>query len=224
MTRIGVVIPAAGAGRRMGGQAKAELVLNGEPLLQRVLAVFLALDDVHQIVVALPADRLATSAGWLRNARVQQVMGGAERSDSVRAGLAALATEVDTVVIHDVARPLVSTQLIERVIAVARTGIGAIAALPATDTIHVVDADGRIVQTPQRAVLWQAQTPQAFPRAMLEAAHRQAAEEGAPATDDAALVVRCGGIVQVVPGEPDNLKITVPQDLVLAEALLARRA
>jgi 2-C-methyl-D-erythritol 4-phosphate cytidylyltransferase len=91
------------------------------------------------------------------------------------------------------------------------------------DTIHVVDAAEHIVQTPPRAQLWQAQTPQAFPRAILDAAYQQAAHDQAQATDDAALVVRCGGAVQVVRGDPDNLKITVPRDLLLAEALLARR-
>jgi 2-C-methyl-D-erythritol 4-phosphate cytidylyltransferase len=142
----------------------------------------------------------------------------------VRNGLEALPEDVDTVVIHDAARPLVSRELIEQVIALARSGTGAIAALPATDTIHVVDDQGRIVQTPERAVLWQAQTPQAFPRAVIESAHRQALQERLPATDDAALVVRYGGAVQVVKGEPHNLKITVPADVEFAEALLDVRA
>ncbi|MGH8434848.1 MAG: 2-C-methyl-D-erythritol 4-phosphate cytidylyltransferase [Pseudomonas sp.] len=223
MTCVGAVIPAGGAGRRMGGQAKAELTLLGVPLLQRVLDRFLTIADVQHIVVAVPATLLADPPSWLTQPRVRLVPGGEARSDSVRNGLAALPGEVDTVVIHDGARPLVSRELIERVIALARSGIGAIAALPATDTIHVVDEQGSIVQTPERSVLWQAQTPQAFPRAVIELAHRRALEEKVPATDDAALVVRYGGAVEVVRGEPHNLKITVPADVKFAEALLAAR-
>jgi 2-C-methyl-D-erythritol 4-phosphate cytidylyltransferase len=208
----------------MGGQAKAELALKGVPLLQRVLARFLAVEDVKHIVVVAPLAMVKDPPAWLKQPRVSLVVGGAERSDSVRNGLEALPADVDTVVIHDAARPLVSRELIERVIALARSGTGAIAALPATDTIHVVDDQGRIVQTPERAVLWQAQTPQAFPRAVIESAHRKALREQLPATDDAALVVRYGGAVQVVRGEPHNLKITVPADVEFAEALLDARS
>ena len=224
MSCVGAVIPAGGTGRRMGGQAKAELVLKGVPLLRRVLDRFLAIEDVKYIVVAAPVAMVTEPPAWLKQPRVHVVAGGAERSDSVRHGLEALPAEVDTVVIHDAARPLVSRELIEQVIALARSGTGAIAALPATDTIHVVDDQGRIVQTPERAGLWQAQTPQAFPRTVIESAHRQALQEQLPATDDAALVVRYGGAVQVVRGEAHNLKITVPADVQFAEALLAARA
>ncbi|MGH7466352.1 MAG: 2-C-methyl-D-erythritol 4-phosphate cytidylyltransferase [Longimicrobiales bacterium] len=223
MKDVGVVIPAGGAGRRMGGQAKAELEIAGVPLLQRVLEPFLAIDDVRQIVIALPAAMLARPPAWLRHARVHLVPGGAERRDSVRAGIEALAADAQLIVIHDAARPLVTTDLIQRVIAVARLGAGAIAALPARDTIHVVDDREHIVQTPDRAVLWHAQTPQAFPRSLIEAAHRRALQDDLPATDDAAMVVRYGGVVRVVAGDPDNLKITVPADVQLAEVLLARR-
>jgi 2-C-methyl-D-erythritol 4-phosphate cytidylyltransferase len=113
--------------------------------------------------------------------------------------------------------------LIHRVIQVARTGIGASAALPATDTLHRVDERGYIVETPERSNYWHAQTPQAFPRALIQAAHRRALQEQVAATDDAALVVHFGGIVQVVRGERDNLKITEPVDAELATFLLSRR-
>ncbi|MGH7459827.1 MAG: IspD/TarI family cytidylyltransferase, partial [Longimicrobiales bacterium] len=126
--------------------------------------------------------------------------------------------------IHDAARPLVSVALIQRVIAAALGGAGAIAALPATDTIHVVDINNHIVQTLDRSVLWHAQTPQAFPRQLIQDVHLRAAHEGVSGTDDAALVVRYGGEVRIVPGEANNLKITVPHDLELADALLAGRA
>jgi 2-C-methyl-D-erythritol 4-phosphate cytidylyltransferase len=106
----------------MGG-AKVELLLQGQTLLQRVVAVFLARVDVRQIVIALSAERVAQPPSWLHNPRIRLVAGGAERTDSVRAGLQALDADIETVVIHDAARPLVSADLIERVIALARTGV-----------------------------------------------------------------------------------------------------
>jgi 2-C-methyl-D-erythritol 4-phosphate cytidylyltransferase len=223
MSGVGVVIPAAGSGLRMGGHAKAELEVAGVPLLARVLEPFLAIEAVRWIVIALPASLWAHPPAWLQQPRVRLVAGGAARRDSVRVGIEALPDDVDLVVIHDAARPLVTTDLIQRVITVAQLGEGAIPGLPATDTIHVVNELGRIVQTPDRALLRHAQTPQAFPRALIEAAHRRAAQEDLQATDDAALVVRYGGIVRVVAGDPENLKITVPADVQLAETLLARR-
>jgi 2-C-methyl-D-erythritol 4-phosphate cytidylyltransferase len=129
---------------------------------------------------------------------------------------------VEVVLIHDAARPLCSPDLVQRVLDAAE-GIGAVAALPASDTIHEVAADQRVMRTLDRAVLWQAQTPQAFPRELIIDAHRRAQADGVAATDDAALVVHYGGIVQVVQGEVRNLKITVPEDLLLAETLLAQQ-
>ena len=218
MRRIGVVIPAGGSGLRMGGQLKPFLLLAGKSVLERAVAPFLERKDVVAIVIVLPATETSTA---VTDPRVRIVAGGRERSDSVRAGLDALGDSVDLVVIHDAARPLVSREVIDRVIAAAVDG-GAIAALPASDTIHEVDADA-IVRTPDRARLWQAQTPQAFPRALITNAHLRALEDGIPATDDAALVVRYGGTVRVVPGDPVNLKLTRPEDLPAAEALLRAR-
>jgi 2-C-methyl-D-erythritol 4-phosphate cytidylyltransferase len=224
MSVVGLVIPAGGAGQRLGGRAKAELPLAGKPMLQWTLAPFLSIEEIQHIVIALPATLLASPPDWLRDKRISLVQGGAERSESVRAGLSALPPDVDIVVIHDAARPLVRVELIREVLDAACAGSGAIAALPATDTIHVVDDELRIVQTPDRNMLWQAQTPQVFPRSLIEAAHRRAAGERWSSTDDAALVVRCGGMVQIVKGDAENLKITVPRDIEVAEALLSRRS
>jgi 2-C-methyl-D-erythritol 4-phosphate cytidylyltransferase len=127
------------------------------------------------------------------------------------------------VLVHDAARPLVTREIVERTLAAASRGLSAVAGIPPVDTIKVVDRDGLVRGTPERASLRSAQTPQAFPRAVLDEAHRRAAAEGVTATDDAALVERYGGDVVVVEGSPENLKVTGPFDLRLAEAILQAR-
>ncbi|NJD11969.1 MAG: hypothetical protein FIB01_16505, partial [Gemmatimonadetes bacterium] len=135
---------------------------------------------------------------------------------------AALPADLDVSVVHEAARPLVSSAVVERAIAAAARGLGVVVAVPVTDTIKEVAADGRIVGTPDRSRLWAAQTPQAFPAALLRAAYQRALQEGISATDDAALVAHCGGTVVILPGEPGNLKITTEADLAIAAALLDR--
>ena len=221
--RVGVVIPAAGAGRRMGAGPKALIELAGQPVLRRALAPFLADSRIVRIIVALSPDVFARPPGWLAalSPRVRLVEGGAERADSVCAGVAALDADVDVVLVHDAARPLVTPAVIGRAIAAAAAGECVVAAVPARDTVQEVDAAGRIVGTPDRRRLWLAQTPQAFPRAILADACERAVREGFLATDDAALVAHYGVVVHVVEGDPRNIKITVPADLVIAAALLA---
>lgn len=224
MKKVAVVIPAGGAGRRMGRTRKPFLELDGVPLLERSLEPFLARRDVRWVVVAVPVDIASAPPAWLiRDDRVVVVAGGAERTDSVRNGLRAVPDEADVVVVHDAARPLVSGEIIERCIDAAVRGGSVIAAVPVVDTLKEVAEDGRIVSTPDRRRMWAAQTPQAFPAAVLRDAHARAEAEGTGATDDAALVARYGGIVNVVEGAPENLKITTAADLVLASALLAAR-
>lgn len=221
--RVGVVIPAAGTGQRMGSRPKAFLQLAGQPLLRRTLAPFLEDARIVRIVVALGPEALADTPEWLAALapRVLRVRGGAERVDSVCLAVAALDEDIDVVLVHDAARPLVTPAVIERTIGAAAAGRCAIAAVPATDTVQEVDAASRIVRTPDRRRLWLAQTPQAFPREILAAACARAAREGFQATDDAALVAHYGSAVHVVEGDPHNFKITVPADLAMAEALLA---
>lgn len=207
----------------MGGVTKPLLELSGRPLLERSMQPFLERADVHWVVVALPADLAAAPPHWLMtDHRVDVVTGGAERGDSVRNALAAVPAEADIIIVHDAARPLVSAAVIERVVAAAAAGRSVIAALPVIDTIKEVDEGGRITGTPDRRALWAAQTPQAFPAHVLREAHARAAAEGVSATDDAALVARYGGKVVVIEGEPENLKVTTPTDIAIAEALLAR--
>lgn len=218
--RAAVVVAAGGAGRRMGGLRKQYLELAGEPLLLHALRPFLAQRFVEWVVVALPADDPEPPA-WLAglDARIRTVPGGVERGDSVRAGLDAVPEEADVVLVHDAARPLVGPTVIERAVEAAAAGVGAVVAVPVADTLKVV-ADGVITETADRTRLWQAQTPQAFPRAMIVDAYRRAAADGVVATDDAALVEHYGGRVVVVEGERSNLKITTEADMAVAVALM----
>jgi 2-C-methyl-D-erythritol 4-phosphate cytidylyltransferase len=168
------------------------------------------------VVVVLPPDDVADPPRWLAELDVAIVAGGAERGDSVLNGLLALSGDTDRVLVHDGARPFVSAGIIVRVLDAEG---GAIAAVPVTDTIQQVDADGFITATPDRAALWQAQTPQGFPAAALLDAYRRARADGVAATDDAAVYARYAGPVRVVMGSPRNLKVTRPEDLPVAEAL-----
>lgn len=217
-------MPAAGAGRRMGGVRKAFLELRGQPILLRAIRPFLETPGVECVVVALPPDEAAHPPAWLTGAdpRVRVVAGGATRGDSVAAAVAALPSGVEVVLVHDGARPLVARGLVERCLRAAAAGRAVVAGVPAVDTLKEVDAGGRVVRTPPRGRYWHAQTPQAFPRALLERACRRAREEGFDGTDDASLVERLGGEVEMVEGSPRNLKVTRPEDLVLAERLLER--
>ncbi len=225
MTRAAVIVPAAGEGRRLGGVRKPFLELAGEPLLLHALRPFLAHPAVQAAVVALPQDVAAVPPGWLQvlDRRVLVVPGGAERTDSVRAALAAVPSDFDVILVHDAARPLVTGDIVNRVLAAVTDVVGAIAAVPVEDTIKEVEPERAIARTLDRTRLWRAQTPQGFPRALLEEAHRRAVADGVGATDDAALVERIGGRVVVVEGSAENFKITGPLDLPLAEAVLQRR-
>ncbi|HEX6926996.1 MAG TPA: 2-C-methyl-D-erythritol 4-phosphate cytidylyltransferase [Longimicrobiaceae bacterium] len=216
------VIVAGGSGRRMGGVRKQYLELCGEPVLLRALRPFVEHPGIGPVVVVLPAEDVDSPPDWLQGLPVLFARGGPQRGDSVRSGLARLPEEVDVVLVHDGARPFPTRVLIDRVLQRA-SSTGVVAALPATDTIKRVDESGRVVATLPRAQIWQAQTPQGFPRRMLVSAYERAAREGWTETDDAAIFERCGLPVVVVDGERDNLKITRPEDLAIAEAI-ARRA
>lgn len=224
--RAGVAIPAAGAGRRMGGRRKQYVELAGEPVLLRAARPFFAHPAVVSVVVALPPEDAAHPPSWLKDAseKVRVVAGGGSRRDSVLAAVEAVSPEVDVVLVHDGARPLVTGPVIDRCLREAARGWGAVAGWPAEDTIKEVDETRRIVRTPDRAFLWSAQTPQAFPRRMLLDAYRRAVDEEMEATDDATLVEWAGGKVVMVRGARSNLKITRPEDLAWAELLLAARA
>jgi len=223
---VGVIVVAAGRGARVGGVPKQFRELVGVPVLLRSLRPFTSHADVACTVVVLPAESVTAPPEWLAplvGDRLRLVAGGAERGDSVRAGLAALAPSCQVVLVHDAARPLVSPETITAVIALARQGVGAVAAVPLGDTLKKVSDDtaaGIVERTVSRAGLWRAQTPQGFPRAMLERAAAAAHADGVQGTDDAELVERIGGTVRVVPDRASNLKITTPDDFALAAALI----
>jgi 2-C-methyl-D-erythritol 4-phosphate cytidylyltransferase len=215
--RAAAVVVAGGSGRRFGGPVRKQyLEIGGQPVLLRAVLPFLHHPRIASVVVVLPPDDVADPPRWLAGLPVTIVAGGAERGDSVLAGLRALAVDVHRVLVHDGARPFVSAGVIDRVLDAEG---GAIAAVPVTDTIQQVDADGVITATPDRAALWQAQTPQGFPRAALLDAYYRARAEGVAATDDAAVFARYAGPVRVVMGSHRNLKVTRPEDLAVAQAL-----
>jgi 2-C-methyl-D-erythritol 4-phosphate cytidylyltransferase len=212
------VIVAGGSGRRVGGPVRKQyLEIDGIPVLLRAVLPFLVDPRIQQVVVVLPPDDVEAPPPWLASLGVRIVAGGAERGDSVRNGLAAVDDDADFVLVHDGARPFVTSDVIDRVLEAAPAA--AIAAVPVTDTVKQVDADGTITGTPDRARLWQAQTPQGFPREGLARAYALARGDGFAATDDAALYERYVGPVRVVTGSYRNLKITRPADLAVAEAL-----
>lgn len=219
--KAAAIIAAAGSGKRMGAgpSRKQYLELGGEPLLLRALRPILAHPDVRWVVVALPAGD-AHDPPFSFPPGVVLVEGGADRGDSVRRGLDAVPEEADVVLIHDGARPLLGPEIVDRVLRAAAAGTGAVAAVPVADTLKRVADDGTVTTTVDRRGLWRAQTPQAFPRGVIVDAYRRAGEEGFAATDDAALVERYGGRIVVVDGDVRNLKVTRPEDLVLAELLL----
>lgn len=220
--RVGVAVPAAGTGRRMGGVRKPFLELAGEPVLVHALRPFLADSRVVAVVVALGEADASAPPLWLTglDARVRVVAGGDTRAESVRNALAELPDDVDVVAVHDAARPLVTADVVGRCIDVAAAGEGAVAGCPAVDTMKQVDGERGIVATPDRSTLWHAHTPQVFPAGVLRRAYRR---DLAGATDDAALVAQEGLTVRMVDGGPANLKVTRQEDLAVAEAVLRAR-
>jgi 2-C-methyl-D-erythritol 4-phosphate cytidylyltransferase len=217
-----VILVAAGSGTRLGaGMPKAFAPLCGEPLLAHALRGVFGCAEVGHVIIVAPVshlDQCSAAAGALKgHRRVDVVPGGADRTASVEAGLAALRLDDAIVLVHDVARCLAPPELFSRVISAVRAGYPAvIPGLPVTDTVKVVDAAGHVLETPDRESLRAIQTPQGFLRRVLEQAHA----DGVCATDDAGLVERSGGRVRVVTGDHRALKITSPLDLAVATALL----
>lgn len=236
--RTAAVIPAAGRGLRLGpGAPKALRALSGTPMLVHAVRAMARSRAVTLVVVVAPPDgadevrRLleehAAPAG--ASADIVVVPGGETRQDSVRLGLAALPDHFDSVLVHDAARPLVPVETVDAVATAVREGAPAVVpALPVADTVKEVEIRGDggpepVTGTPERSRLRAVQTPQGFEVKVLAAAHAQVAREGEGATDDAGMVERLGIEVVVVPGHDEAFKVTRPLDLVLAEAVLARR-
>jgi 2-C-methyl-D-erythritol 4-phosphate cytidylyltransferase len=213
---------------RLGLDApKAFVPLGGRSLLYYSLRAMAALDAIGEVVVTVPAGMEQRARAEVERAGleipVKLVAGGAERQDSVRIALALTSAESEVVVIHDAARPLATPAMFAACLDAVRRVDGAIAAIAVADTLK--RTDGRMITgTVARAGLWQAQTPQAFRRVMLIEAHDRAMRERWTTTDDAELVERCGGRLEVVESSATNFKITTPADLEIAEALMARNS
>ncbi len=218
MATAAAIVPAAGRGLRMGeGPTKQYRLLKGRPVLWHTLARLQASPRISRIIAAIHGDDeerfgRISSDPFLDKLQAP-VIGGSTRSESVRAGLEALAGE-ELVLVHDAVRPWVSTDLIERIAAAAEEHGAAVPALPVTETIKVVDG-GRVLESPDRSRLFRAQTPQGFRRSLLEAAFRSPAPGPQP-TDEASMLERAGIPVHVVRGEEANVKITHPEDLRIA--------
>ena len=221
LKRCGAVIVAAGSASRMGGIDKVMAPLNGEPMIVRTVRAFQNCDAISEIVVVTRQDLiLPITSLCAQMDKVQAVVaGGSSRQESVHLGLNALSGKCKLAAIHDGARPLISWQVIDRVVRAANTYGAAAPAIPVKDTIKVVQG-GVVKETPDRASLQAVQTPQVFDFDIFRGALKKAKQDGAQVTDDCSAVERMGMAVKIVEGEERNLKVTTPLDLKIAQLLL----
>lgn len=229
MTKLAVIIPAAGSGSRMGARVpKPFLKLRGVAILEHTIRAFAKVDEVEQIIVSTSAEWMSEVESVLENFKydVQElnvVEGGKERQDSIYNAFSKVSEEVNLIAVHDAVRPFICKELIKECCELAIKYGGGIVAVPAKDTIKKVNADSVISDTPDRDGLWQAQTPQIFQKTLLMEAYESAIREKFTGTDDSSLVERIGGVVKVLEGDRRNLKITYPIDLKVAELILDER-
>ena len=219
----GAIIVAAGASTRMGDAGDKTLApIGGEPLIARTVDVFERCDSIAAVALVVSERNMDAVAalrdekGWRKT--MPPLIGGARRQDSVRAGLDALPPDCEWVLVHDGARPFVTSRMIEEGLAAAADTGAAIAVVPVVETVKRVDGEGRVVETLDRSELAMARTPQVFRRSVLERAHAEVADD---VTDDAAMVERTGVQVQTFDGARSNIKVTTPEDLALAEAMVS---
>lgn len=221
--RVGAVIAAGGLSSRMGGIDKIFVPVAGRPLVWHTLAAFEGCAAVHQVVMVLPEAGVERGRGLVEEGGFSKVTavcgGGPRRQDSVARGLERL-PGCAWVVVHDGARPCVTAELVERGLEEARPTGAAVAGVPLKDTLKAVGAGGAIEGTPSREGLWAAQTPQVFRAGLLAEAHRRVTGD---VTDDASMVEALGGRVRAYAGRYDNIKVTTPEDIALAEAILRTR-
>lgn len=218
---VGVVIPAAGVGKRMGTkESKQFLFLHRSPILLHTLRVFDAHPEVDEIVIVAREEEIDRCLEWVKKDRLSKVkkvvVGGSERQESVYLGLKELQTEY--VLIHDAVRPFVSSSLVTEVIRQVKIEQAVVVAVPMKDTVKQSDESQYVRNTIDRRSLWSIQTPQAFQRELLQKAH-QRADKNEIATDDSMLVEQLGFPVKIIEGEYTNIKITTPDDLLFAEAI-----
>ncbi|MBV8298492.1 MAG: 2-C-methyl-D-erythritol 4-phosphate cytidylyltransferase [Candidatus Eremiobacteraeota bacterium] len=223
----GAVIVAAGRGTRFG-RPKQLIEVAGKPMIAWSIEAFAAMPEIAELAIVTEPEFVerieAIAHARVQHASVLVVRGGDDRQASVRHGLEALSNDVAAVLVHDGARPLVQTSDVRNGMRPVRPGTASLLATPLVDTVKVADAAGKVTRTLDRGELWAAQTPQFATARDLRRAHAEALRHGAqPATDDAALLERAGLDVVIVEGSPDNFKVTLPNDLARAEALLRDR-
>ncbi|MCY4571883.1 MAG: 2-C-methyl-D-erythritol 4-phosphate cytidylyltransferase [Gemmatimonadetes bacterium] len=219
-TSVALLVPAAGSGVRMGGVRKPFLKLAGRSVLDRALAPFLARRDFVEVVVAL-GSRPDPRDPVFSDARVRATSGGANRFESVANAFDCVESEAEVIAVHDAARPFPPPGAIDACVRLAARGIGAVAGIPAVDTVKRTSGSGVIADTPARETLWYAQTPQVFPRELFARAIEHCRAGGPPPTDDASMVERLGAEVRMVQASVSNIKITSRADLAVAESLIA---
>jgi 2-C-methyl-D-erythritol 4-phosphate cytidylyltransferase len=225
---VTAIVPAAGQGTRFRGPGpKQFLALRGAPLLVWSLRALAAAGIVDRVILAVPPgqeSRVVREVLEPFGCAVDAVVpGGADRQASVAAGLQAAGEDTDVVLVHDAARPLVTPDILRAAVAAAAEWGAAVVAVPVADTIKLAEPDGTVGATLPRDRLWAAQTPQAARTGLLRAAHARALAEGFRGTDEAVLLERLPHPVKIVAGSPENLKITTPADLLIAERILAER-
>jgi 2-C-methyl-D-erythritol 4-phosphate cytidylyltransferase/2-C-methyl-D-erythritol 2,4-cyclodiphosphate synthase len=224
---IAAVIAAGGTGSRVGApQPKQFLELGGKPILVHTVEAILALDGVIQVVIALPDEHISKAEALLAGqpwaVPVLCVPGGATRQESVRLGVLRALADVDLILVHDAVRPFCDLEMLQRIRAAAwRTG-GAVPGMPVTETVQRVSCRGRVLRTPPREELYAIQTPQCFRAAVLRSSLERAHQEGFEGTDESSVARWAGHPVAVVPGSHENIKITRPLDLSIAEQIVAR--
>lgn len=228
LKRAAVLLPAAGLGQRMGGHTrKPFLELGGMPIILHALKLFQSIPEITEIIPIIKDEdreavaRLCREHGILKAGRMAE--GGVERQDSVANGFRLLDPHTAIVMVHDAVRPFVTSGIVMAVLQQADRGTGAVPGVTPKDTIKRVDGRGRVLSTPDRAGLVAVQTPQAFPYEMLKAALEKARCENFYSTDEAALVEHMGEPVVIIEGSYENIKVTTPGDLILAETILERR-
>lgn len=222
---VSAIIVAAGQSRRMGGDTSKQFILiDGVPVIVRTLKAFEIAERIREVVIAARQEDIPQMYALIQDyeiTKVKQIItGGETRQESVFRAIAQVDENADFLAIHDGARPLIRPQEIDRAVSAAVEHGAAALGVPVKDTVKQVDADGKIVDTPERSTLWAVQTPQVFSRALYLRAAEQAGEAAAQLTDDCQLIERTGAPVYLVRGAYANLKITTPEDVFAAEGIL----
>lgn len=226
MNKIAAVIVAGGSGSRMGTKVKKQyLKLKGKEILAHTVERFSTIAQIEEIIVVTSEEDIDYVTMLLRDKykikKIKAVVaGGKERQDSCWNGIRSVSKKIDYIMVHDAARPLISETVIEASIEKVKEVKACIVAVPVKDTIKQADQDGKIINTPNRESLWAVQTPQTFEKELLMNAYKEAYIKKVKATDDSMIVEAFGEVVHIVKGEYTNIKITTPEDLLLAERLI----